>query len=115
MIGHQVPAAFGAILPLADLGLLEYGDMLGPGGYPNGLRLPKSEGVHRSAGPRTARTAMTIAHGFRFTGNFDMNCPAKTLPFVRRRHRCLLLVGTFGSCCRASEFLATPEAGCGTN
>jgi len=31
---------------------------------------------------------MTVAHGFRLAGNFNMNCAAKTLAFVCRRHRC---------------------------
>jgi hypothetical protein len=49
MIGHQMPAAFCAILSLADFGLLEHRDMLGPRRYPHGLQLPKTEGIHRAA------------------------------------------------------------------
>src|ERR1700687_2576001 len=110
MIGHEVPAAFLAILPLANVGLLEHRDMLGSRSYPHCLRLPKTKGVHRAAGPRTTRTAMTVAHGFRVTGNFQMNCATKTPAFVCHRHCCLLRVGNSGPCCSASGFLTTPEA-----
>jgi hypothetical protein len=89
MIGHEVPAAFLAILPLANLGLLKHSDMLGSRSYPHGFGLPKTKGVHRAARPRATRTAMAVAHGFRLTGNFQMNCPAKTFACARSRH-CLL-------------------------
>ncbi len=63
MIGHQVAAAFRAILALAERCLGEGRDVLGSRFDPHGSGLPKAEGVHRPPGPGTARPAMTIAHG----------------------------------------------------
>ena len=104
MICHQVAAALLAILTLADFGFLEHPDMLGPRRNAHGLRLPKTECVHGAAGPLPTRSAMTVAHSFRLTGNLHMNCTAKTFAFMCRRHRWLLLVGNVGPCCRAPVF-----------
>ena len=51
MIGHQVSAAFAAILALALRGLLECGHMLGARCDAHGIRLPEAESVDRPAGP----------------------------------------------------------------
>jgi len=69
MIGHQVPAALGAILTLTERGLLERGHMFGSRRDPHSIRFPEAEGVDRPAGPRATRTAVTITHGLRRTGN----------------------------------------------
>ena len=50
MVGHQVSTAFLAVLPLANLGLLEHADIVGSRRYPHCFRLPKTKGVHRAAG-----------------------------------------------------------------
>src|SRR5579862_327954 len=78
MIGQQVSATFRAKTPLAEFGLLKCRDMLGAGGDPYGLRFPEAESVHRPAGPRTAGTAMAVAHGLRRSGNLQLDRPAKT-------------------------------------
>ena len=77
MIVHQVPAAFRAIPALAELGLLKRRNMLVPRRDLHGLRLPEAEGIHRPAGPRTTRTAMTVAHGLRCTSDLQPNGSAK--------------------------------------
>jgi hypothetical protein len=51
MIGHQVTATFGAILPLAEFGLLERCDVFRPVFDPYGIRLPKAESIDRAARP----------------------------------------------------------------
>src|SRR5918993_233528 len=60
MIGHQVSAASGAVLPLAERRLLKGGYMLRACGNPHRLGLPETEGVHWSAGPGPAGLAMTV-------------------------------------------------------
>jgi hypothetical protein len=62
MMVHQVPAAFRAVLSLAERRLLECRDMLSARGDLHRLRFPEAEGVHRPAGPGSAGLAMTIAH-----------------------------------------------------
>ena len=54
VIGHQVAAAFVAILPLAERRLLEHGNVVGAGGDLHRIRLPQRERVDRAAGPRSA-------------------------------------------------------------
>src|SRR5207237_6270923 len=65
MIGHQMTAALRAILALAHRSLLERRDVLRPRRDPHRFRLPQGERVHRSAGPRTARTALAVTHSLR--------------------------------------------------
>src|SRR6516162_3391735 len=77
MLGHQVAAAFGAILPLAELGFLKHSDVFHAGRDPYRVGLPEAEGVDRAARPRPAGTAMTIAHGLRRTGDLDLDSSAK--------------------------------------
>src|SRR5581483_11875397 len=84
MIGHQMAAALAAILPLAELGLLEHADMLGAGGDAHGFRLPQAEGVDGAARPRAARGAVTIAHRFGRAGRLDLDRAAEA--FARRFH-----------------------------
>jgi hypothetical protein len=77
MIGHQVPAAFHAILTLAEFSLLKCRDMLGSRCDPHRFRLPEAEGVYKPVGPRTTRSTMTIAHGLR--------CPPRPPVLLRRK------------------------------
>src|ERR671919_169791 len=44
----------------------------------HGFRLPQGERIHRPSRPRTARTAMTIAHALRRSGDFQFHSAAKT-------------------------------------
>src|SRR5690242_16055127 len=90
MIGHEMAAAFAAILPLAHRRLLERGDMLGAAGDAHRLGLPEREGVHRAARPGAAGAAMAIAHRFRRAGRFEMDGAAETFAFVCRHGRELL-------------------------
>src|SRR6266516_61365 len=83
MIGHQVPAAFPAILPLAEFSLLERREVLGSRCDPYRLRLPEAEGVYGPARPRATRTAMTIAHLFRCPRHLQFYCAAKAASKVR--------------------------------
>jgi hypothetical protein len=46
MIGHHVPAALGAILPLAHFCFLECRQMLGAGNDADSLRFPQAEGIY---------------------------------------------------------------------
>ena len=65
MIGHQVPAALGAILTLAEVRFLERRDVLVTRCDADGFRFPERERIHRPARPRTAGPAMTITHALR--------------------------------------------------
>ena len=56
VIGHEMPAAFGAILPLARLCFLEHRDVFGAGRNAHRLGLPETEGVHRIARTRSGRS-----------------------------------------------------------
>ena len=82
MLGHQVTAAFLAILTLAEGSLLECCDVLGPGFDLHCFRLPETEGIYRPAGPRATRTAMTIAHALGRSSDLNLNCAAKTFSNV---------------------------------
>src|SRR6267142_7253203 len=73
MIGHQMTPAFPAIFALAGRRLREGRDMFLAGGYSYRLRLPQRECVHGPARPRSARTAVTIAHGFRCAADLDLH------------------------------------------
>jgi hypothetical protein len=84
MIRHQVPAAFPAILTLAEFSPLERRDVLGSQCDPHRLRLPQAEGVYRPARPRATRTAMTIAHRFRCPRHLQFYCAAKAASKVRQ-------------------------------
>ena len=65
MTGHQVPATFLAILPLAERRLLERCDMLSPGFHLHSVCFPETESVYRTSRPGAAGTTMTIAHCLR--------------------------------------------------
>src|SRR6266704_6633948 len=80
MVGHQVPAAFLAVLPLTNLGLLKHRDILGARSYTRCPRLPETKSVYWTAGPRTTRTAMTVAHGFRSPETSTCTAPQKHSP-----------------------------------
>jgi hypothetical protein len=43
MIVHEMAAAFLAVLPLTEFGLLEHGNMFRTSGNPHRIRLPKGE------------------------------------------------------------------------
>src|SRR3569832_1511122 len=60
-----------AIFALAERRLGEGLDVLRALGDAHGLRLPQAEGIHRSARPRAAGTAMTITHRRRFARDLD--------------------------------------------
>ncbi|CAD5276394.1 hypothetical protein BOS5A_210675 [Bosea sp. EC-HK365B] len=83
MVRHQMPAAFRTVLTLAQRGLLEGRDMLGPGCDPHRLGLPQGKRVHRTAGPRAAGAAMAIAHRLRFAADLKFDCAAKAFSKVR--------------------------------
>src|SRR5688572_23078478 len=82
MVGHQVSAAFRAVLPLAERRLLEGGHLLRPCGNPHRLGLPEAESVHRSAGPGPAGLAMTIAHCLWFAGHLQLDSTAEAASHV---------------------------------
>ena len=86
VIGHEMPAAFGAILPLTRFRLLEHRDVFGTGRDPHRLGLPKTEGVHRAAGPRTAGAAMAIAHRLRSAGDLEFDRAAKAFSCEAHKH-----------------------------
>src|SRR5215469_12085261 len=88
MVGHQMAAAFAAILPLAELGLLEHPDMLGASRDAHGFRLPEAEGVDGAARPGAAGCAVTVTHGFRRTGCLDLDSAAEA--FTRQFHQGVL-------------------------
>jgi hypothetical protein len=83
MVRQQVAAALLAVLARAERRFLESCDMLGSCRDLHGLRFPETEGIHWSAGPRTARTAVTVTHSFRRTGDFQFNRATKTFSNVR--------------------------------
>src|SRR6266568_1321118 len=78
MVGHRVPAAFLAVLPLTNLGLLKHCDILGARSYPHcGFQRLKA---FTGPPPRTTRTAMTVAHGFRSPETSTCIAPQKYSP-----------------------------------
>src|SRR3546814_9605519 len=77
VVGHQVAAAFGAILALAEFGLLERREVIGAGGDPHRVRFPQAEGVDRTAEPGPARCAMAIAHALRLADDFQLDRAAE--------------------------------------
>src|SRR5260221_12184769 len=83
MIGHQMPAASGAIAALAERRLLERRDALDSGFDPYRLRLPKAERVHRSARPGPAGAAVTIPHGLGRSGDLEYDRAAKAASDMR--------------------------------
>jgi hypothetical protein len=85
MIGHQVAAAFAAILPLAERRFLKCGDMFRASRDLYGIRFPKRECVDWAAGPGSARPAVAIAHGFRRARSFNLDLAAKALALIRHR------------------------------
>src|SRR4051794_4179960 len=82
MIGRQMAAALRAVLALAHRSLLERRDVLRSRGDPHRFRLPQGERIYRSAGPRTAGTAVAIAHSFRRARDLDFDRTAKTASSV---------------------------------
>ena len=88
VIGHEMPAALAAILPLAHFGFLEHREVFGAGRDAHRVGLPKTEGVHRTAGPRTAGAAMAIAHRLRGAVHFEFYRAAKA--FSCQAHTCFL-------------------------
>src|SRR5579883_2563324 len=84
MVGHEMAAAPLAVLTLADRRLLVHRDVLGAFGHADRIRLPERKCIHRTAGPRTARTAVTIAHALRLARDLDLHRAAETLAAMRR-------------------------------
>ena len=70
MVGHEVAATSGAILPFA-IGCLgkPTEEFLALGNFYT-LRIPKGKGIDRTDRPRAARTAMAISHHLWRTGRF---------------------------------------------
>src|SRR3954469_22214284 len=78
MIGHEMAAALGAVLPTAGRGLLEAGDMLLPLRHLDILGLPEGEGVHGARRPGAAGAAVAVAHGLGCAGDLDGDGAAET-------------------------------------
>src|SRR5579863_3110744 len=97
-----MPPALLAVLPLAHRRLLKHANVLGPGRDLYGVWLPEGKSIDRSTRPRTARSAMTVAHCFRFPGDFQSNSTAKTLSRIFC-HYCLSFA--LASTCRLMEIL----------
>src|SRR5262245_38824208 len=72
VVGHQMATAFLAVFPLAERRLGEGRDIRLALGDAHRLRLPQAEGVHRSARPGAAGTAMAITHRFRRAADLDL-------------------------------------------
>src|SRR5579871_4347185 len=87
MVGHQMAAALGAILPLASRRLLECRNAVLARRDFHRRRFPQTERVDRSAGPGAARAAMAITHSFRLAGDFDFDGSAETFAFVGGGHK----------------------------
>jgi hypothetical protein len=82
MIGHQVPAAFLAVLALAGRILDEGRDVLPAFGDAHSTRLPESERVDRARRPRAAGAAMAVAHRLWLALDFDLDASAEARAFV---------------------------------
>src|SRR3954453_23794322 len=79
MIGHEMAAAFGAVLSAAGLGLHEAGDVLRTLGDLHVLGLPEREGVHRAGRPGAAGAAVAVAHGLRCAGHLNRDGAAEAV------------------------------------
>jgi len=84
MVGHQVPAAFLAVLPLTNLGLLKHRDILGARSYTHCP--PASRDLKRLLDRRTTndKNCNDSNPWPPLTGNFHIYCSAKTPAFVGR-------------------------------
>src|SRR5262245_60971119 len=89
VVGHDVAAAFLAILPLAVRRLLVGGDKLGSFGDAHGAGLPQREGVDRRSRPRTARSTVAVTHALRRARRFELDRPAETLTAISRHFHLL--------------------------
>src|SRR5262249_62347561 len=85
VVGPVGAPASGAVLPLADGCLLEGRDVLGARRDSYGIRLPETEGVHRSGRPRATGPAVAVSHGFGRAGDFESDRTAKAASSVRHR------------------------------
>src|SRR5205814_9363057 len=84
VIDHQMPAALLAVLPLAHGRFFDRCDVLGTFSDAHRDGLPERKRVHRAAGPRSAGSAVAIAHAFGLARGLDFDRSAETFTFVRR-------------------------------
>src|SRR5947207_8929502 len=89
MIGHEMAAAFFAVLAHADRSLLIHADMFGACRHPHRSRLPKRESIDRPSRPRAARSAVTVTHNVGRSGDFKFNGTAKAFAGMRCHGRYL--------------------------
>jgi hypothetical protein len=83
MVRHEVAAAQLAVLTLTDRRLLVYRHMVGASRHTNGVRLPKRKGIHRTARPRPARTAVAIAHALWIARNLELHGATEAFSAMR--------------------------------
>ena len=91
MVGHEMTAAFRAVLPVAHARFHEVADQAGARGNPDVFGLPQGERIHRSSRPGPARIAMAISHRLRSSVYFDLDSFTEAVPSMCRHVRSTLL------------------------
>ncbi|CCD91473.1 hypothetical protein BRAO375_1550024 [Bradyrhizobium sp. ORS 375] len=89
MVGHQVPAAFGAVFAVAHVGLVIGADRLRALRHAHVGGLPQGEGVNRAGRPRAAGRAMAIAHRLRLAIGLELDRAAEAFALIQRHDRVL--------------------------
>jgi hypothetical protein len=82
MVGHEMTAAFRAVLPVAQARFHEVTDQTGARRDGHVFGLPQGERIHRRGRPRSARIAMAIPHRLRRSVHFDFDSSAEAAPLM---------------------------------
>src|SRR5262249_41510352 len=80
MAGQEMAAAFGAVLPPAELGFLVHRDILRAYLDPQAFGLPQAEAIDGPARPGAAGAAVTVTHRLRRARYLDLDGATKTFP-----------------------------------
>jgi len=84
MVGHEMTAAFCAVLPVVHARFHEVADQTGARRDRDVFGLPQGESIHRRGRPRSARIAMAIPHCLRRSVHFDFDSSAEAAPMMCR-------------------------------
>ena len=93
MVGHEMTAAFRAVLPVAHARFHEVADQAGARGNLDVFGLPQAERIHGSGRPGPARIAVAISHRLRRSVHFDFDSSAEAVPLMCRHVRFRLKIG----------------------
>src|SRR5215204_2286134 len=83
---HEMTAAEPTELAMAEFCFVVGRDVLCPLEYLHRLCRREREGIDRTAGPRTARATMAVAHGIRLAGHLKLDYAAEARAPIRTGH-----------------------------